>query len=278
MGLISFTTLHRKLGIKRSDIVIDIGSGNNPILRADILVEKYVFSDRERYSGLIMDRPVVSADGARLPFRDKSIDFVHCSHVLEHVPDPAAFLDEIQRVGKRGIIVTPHGDYEKIDPRDQHLWYVWNQKERLILKQKTRWNEYREISKYFFNIIGNVREYWKLFDKYYELFNTIYLWEDKIDYEISGDSNFDFSLFNKASEETTAEAGITLQVSSKAKLKSHFASAVRSAISAPFNFNDLLCCPKCHSDLKKNSGLLACPVCQREFKSEGNLVIMNIET
>jgi ubiquinone/menaquinone biosynthesis C-methylase UbiE len=42
-----------------------------------------------------------------LPFSDKSIDFVYCSHVLEHVADPLRACMEIKRVGKQGYIETP---------------------------------------------------------------------------------------------------------------------------------------------------------------------------
>ncbi|MFP4509608.1 MAG: class I SAM-dependent methyltransferase [Spirochaetaceae bacterium] len=44
-------------------------------------------------------------------FPDESFDVVHFSHVIEHVPDPAAFLGEVRRVLKPGgyvVIVTPN--------------------------------------------------------------------------------------------------------------------------------------------------------------------------
>ena len=44
-------------------------------------------------------------------FGDASFDFVHFSHVIEHVPDPRAFLGEVARITKPGgyaVIVTPN--------------------------------------------------------------------------------------------------------------------------------------------------------------------------
>ncbi len=42
------------------------------------------------------------ADGTRLPFRDQTFDRVHCSWMLEHVPDPTSVLKEVRRVLKPG--------------------------------------------------------------------------------------------------------------------------------------------------------------------------------
>src|SRR5205807_6843630 len=42
-----------------------------------------------------------------LPFADKSIDFVVCSHTLEDIRDPIGLCGEIVRVGKAGYVETP---------------------------------------------------------------------------------------------------------------------------------------------------------------------------
>ena len=50
-------------------------------------------------------------DGLHLPWPDQSQDAVHASHVLEHVPDPAASLREWFRVLKAGghlLLFVPH--------------------------------------------------------------------------------------------------------------------------------------------------------------------------
>ena len=195
MGFFNYLVLHRRYNIRKNDLVADIGAGNNPILRANILVDKYIDMDAERYSGIVIDRPFVNADGEKLPFKDKSIDFVYCSHVLEHIPNPEVFIEELERVGKRGVIITPHGDSEKLDPRKMHLWYIWNKNDKLIIKQKHQWNEYFELSRYYYNITTS-KEYTKLILKNWTLFNVVYYWEEKIDYEIIQDHDFDFSKFN----------------------------------------------------------------------------------
>jgi SAM-dependent methyltransferase len=50
---------------------------------------------------------VLVEDIYRLPFGDKRFDTVLCSHTLEHVDDPDAFLAELKRVGKDVVIVLP---------------------------------------------------------------------------------------------------------------------------------------------------------------------------
>lgn len=46
--------------------------------------------------------PVVSGDGARLPFADASVGLVWCLHVLHHLPRPAHVLAEVRRVLRPG--------------------------------------------------------------------------------------------------------------------------------------------------------------------------------
>ena len=55
------------------------------------------------------------ADGQRLPFADAQFDAAVSINVMEHVPDPAAFVAETARVlrlGGRVLMVTPNGDLE----------------------------------------------------------------------------------------------------------------------------------------------------------------------
>lgn len=229
MGLVNFLTVHKTWGIKRGEIVLDIGAGNNPIMRANILVDKYVKTDIERYSGLIIDRPFINADGEALPFKDKSIDFVYCSHVLEHIPHPEVFLHEIQRVGKRGLIVTPNGDFEKLDPRRMHLWNISNQDGKLVLVQKQQWDEFPEISRYFYKITA-IKEFQKLYSKNFNFFNTSYQWEDKIYFEIIRKGDFDFSKFTMGFNQNDGEYRTALKIPLKFRAKSLIGKIARTIL------------------------------------------------
>jgi SAM-dependent methyltransferase len=80
-----------------SRIVLDVGCGAKPY--ADL------FSDC-RYVGVnystVDATPDVVADALHLPIASKSVDFVFCTQVLEHVPQPWVLMSECHRVLKSG--------------------------------------------------------------------------------------------------------------------------------------------------------------------------------
>jgi len=85
-------------------LVLEVGSGGNPYFRSNVLVDAYENTGERHWVPLTMDRPTVLAFAEKLPFKDKSFDFVIASHVFEHSQDPVRFLEEMQRVAKAGYI------------------------------------------------------------------------------------------------------------------------------------------------------------------------------
>lgn len=87
--------------------VLDSGCGSMPY-KEIILENKNV----ESYLGLDIDtslnyegaKPDFLWDGIRMPFENESFDIVISTEVLEHVPDPDAYLTEVKRVLKPGGI------------------------------------------------------------------------------------------------------------------------------------------------------------------------------
>src|SRR5712692_6374710 len=124
------------LPIRIDDLVLDVGSGSSPHPAADILLEKYI-DHTHRYAPLVADRPTFLADACRMPFGNKAFDFVIAFHVLEHVRDPAGFLNELQRVAKAGYIETPNVLFERLVPYDVHLLEVMDSNGTLWIKKKT---------------------------------------------------------------------------------------------------------------------------------------------
>ena len=129
---ISWSLRKARLPIKPTDLVLDVGSGDNPHPAADVLLERYV-DGFHRFGGLVADRPIILADACKMPFPDKSFDFVIAFHVLEHVNEPEAFLRELMRVGKAGYIETPNAIFERLNPYDVHLLEVMNINDTLII-------------------------------------------------------------------------------------------------------------------------------------------------
>ncbi len=118
--------LLRSLQIRRSDLVLEIGSGSNPFLRSDVLLDKYPIISKEHRSNLkvaeIHKRPFVLGDAEELPFLNNSFDFIIARHVLEHLNNPRKFIGELKRISKGAFIATPspftelvHGGYRKSD-------------------------------------------------------------------------------------------------------------------------------------------------------------------
>ena len=147
--------------IKPSDRVLEIGPGANPHNRSDVLLEMKYESDAEYeaqlgHSGkLISGKEIKYYDGKKFPFKDLEFDYVICSHVLEHVDNPEAFLSEIFRVATKGYFEYPLIYYEYLYNFHVHknilkfdgekLWYL--KKENLHLE------EFRPVQQFFFETL-----------------------------------------------------------------------------------------------------------------------------
>lgn len=174
--------------IKQSDFVLDIGSGDKPFWRADVIVDKYLEDDQQRHSGkMIYDKRKVfiNADVESLPFKDKVFDFVFCTHLLEHVENPDIALSEIIRVGKSGYIEVPNGIIDLLQPFPPHLWFCDYKDDTLFFIQKEKEKDHiieitEKFGKFFFNI--PVIQY--LFIKFQDkVFISIY-WKKSLKYKV----------------------------------------------------------------------------------------------
>ena len=260
MSLRNYLTIHRGLKIGRNDLVIEIGPGGDPFLRSDIAIERFLDDDTERHSAFIQDRTTIGADGARLPFRDKSVDYVICSHVMEHIPDPETFLKEISRVGRRGLIVTPAPGYDKLHPKRGHLWYVSNENNILVFRQKHEWNEFPEIRDYFRGIT-RLPGYWKFWDSNYSAFNTMLQWNDHVEFRIDREGEFDMSRFIKVGDKGLIEKESNTP---QQRAKALISKIMRPLVSAntSVNINELVCCPVCQGKLSNISVSTARTKCE----------------
>lgn len=105
-----------------TDVVLDIGGWAIPFNRANYVVDLMPYKTRGIHGSQGPDKEYFSNDTwimqdinrTPLPFKEKQIDFVVCSHTLEDITNPIFVCSEIIRVGKRGYIEVPSRTIETI--------------------------------------------------------------------------------------------------------------------------------------------------------------------
>ena len=168
--------------IEPSDLVLEIGSGDNPKLRADVLCDMLPEDDTERGGEIVLGRPFIAADGQYLPFADKSFDYIICCHVLEHAEAPTLFLSELTRVGRGGYIEAPTEIGERLYGWPYHRWLInLSPSGKLTLKRKVEGGAFGRL---FHHLYATDRAYAEFHAQNHGLFLVKYEWFGEIDYEI----------------------------------------------------------------------------------------------
>jgi SAM-dependent methyltransferase len=152
--------------IRRQDKVLEIGPGSSPHPRSDAFLELNFETDQDKIlqrGGGFKDanfgnRPVHYYDGKRFPFKDSKFDYVICSHVIEHVADPACFMNEVFRVGTgRGYLEYPLITYEYLYNFDVHLHFIKFDFEQGVLrylpKNDTAFPEFSAVNALFYKTL-----------------------------------------------------------------------------------------------------------------------------
>ncbi|HOY69182.1 MAG TPA: class I SAM-dependent methyltransferase [Candidatus Ozemobacteraceae bacterium] len=127
-------------GIRAGDRVLEIGPGGHPHPRADVLLERRFLDEKEAFhqrgheNGPPAHTALVLYDGGRFPFRDRSFDYVICSHVLEHVHNVDAFLAEVSRVAHRGYIEFPTVFYDYLYNFPEHEMLLYADPDRHFVR------------------------------------------------------------------------------------------------------------------------------------------------
>lgn len=252
------------LPIKRSDLVLDVGSGSSPHPAADVLLERYL-DPKHRYSAMVIDRPTVLADACKMPFRDKAFDFVIAFHVLEHVPDPASFLKELQRVGKAGYIETPNAIFERLMPYDVHLLEIMNIENKLIINKKS--SAKPDIFLNELDLVKYSAKWRRLFYGSPKLFHVRYFWEGEINFEVlnpdvssnwfvdPGTPELDEQAFVTSSRPNTVRGMGLAAIRKWHRLRKRKLADLR----------ELLVCPECHGSLAIDEDVGSCNHCRVSY-------------
>ena len=100
-----------KFNIKPSDRILDVGGS----MKQHQEIKIHTLVDIIRPEGAPYGRSKLKAKNfvrlditrEKFPFKDKEFDFCICTHTLEDLTTPFLVIDEMSRVAKRGLIVTP---------------------------------------------------------------------------------------------------------------------------------------------------------------------------
>jgi uncharacterized protein YbaR (Trm112 family)/SAM-dependent methyltransferase len=119
-------------------LVVEIGGGQAPSPRADVVVDKYVIDSFERSgeAAVSLAKPLVVADGHALPFADGSFAYSIASHVIEHATDPERFAAELSRVSAAGFVQVPSRESELTFGWPYHPWLVDRDGDELVFEPK----------------------------------------------------------------------------------------------------------------------------------------------
>ena len=182
--------------INSSDRVIDIGSGHIPFPLAthlaDITLEDHRYGRASAPFRYQKGKPVFECNIENMPFEDKEFDFIYCSHVLEHADHPENACMEIMRVAKRGYIETPTKGKDiflNSTKVSNHNFWIESVNGKLIFTKYTP----DEIEGLQCSILMSMHtspqtEREKAFSALIylkpQLFNTMFLWQEKFDFEI----------------------------------------------------------------------------------------------
>lgn len=275
MGLPRLAWSLRRLHCPVDDnaLVLDVGSGNNPYPRANVLLDAYEDTIERYHSELVKDRPLVVGNASRMPFKDKAFDFVIASHILEHMDDPAAFLQELMRVAKGGYIETPHAFLERINPFRFHRLEISTSRDRIRIWKKSNWRHDAAVVDLYEGTLKG-RAFTDFISNNPYLFNNRIYWADKIEFEIvNPDIKADWP-FPKDESSVPPPSGWRVSLRAAVRL------IVRRLCSQNrrnkrIDLLSLMQCPACACPtLSRRGGDIVCPSCQTVFPIRSGIIIM----
>jgi SAM-dependent methyltransferase len=117
--------------------ILDIGCNQDAVKFAQTAADIINFSKSYK------DKKFVLIKEKNLPFKDNEFDFVYASHVIEHVDDIAHFIDEIQRISKKGYIELPSMLEDNIvlsenNIKDHKWFFQFDDVKNVLLAEKKR--------------------------------------------------------------------------------------------------------------------------------------------
>lgn len=249
LGLESVAWSLRRLHcpVDKKALVLEVGSGGNPYVRSNVLLDAYEVTRERFWVPLKVDRPMVLGFVERLPFRDSAFDFVIASHVLEHSAHPEQFLAELQRVSKAGYIEVPDAFMERINPYTDHRLEITCRQNRLIIRKKPAWIiEKDTVALYEHKVKPFLTR--ELIPRRPFAFHVRYYWHEQINYSIvNPETDASWATEHDVEQPVSPTLGV------KARIHGLVLDLIRAVLSQNrrnrrINLFDLLICPGCKSE------------------------------
>ncbi len=258
-----------KLPVGRNDLVLDVGSGGTPFPRSDVLLDRITGAEHRCGASMVIDRPAVYGDAQKMPFKDKSFDFVVASHILEHMSEPEKFIKELQRVAKAGYIEVPNAIFERFAPYDIHCLEIMKIKDTLHIHKKMRQIEDNFLGK--LRIFNDDHKWKTLFEEDDAMFHSRLYWDSEIKYIIyNPDTSCDWieeinenSLPGETGDDYLHTESGWRRVG--LNILNRWYGFFRAKRLKKFSLLEIICCPECHSDLVQGNNKLICKSCNVKF-------------
>jgi uncharacterized protein YbaR (Trm112 family)/SAM-dependent methyltransferase len=265
----------------RHKLVLDVGAGNNPHLRADVLCEKYLHDDLHRGGSAALDRPLVVGDASALPFKAKVFDAIIARALIEHLEDPQSFFSEAGRVAKSGLFVAPNATYEQLHSFSTHLWLIEQQADELHFTAKTQAVVNPPLNEFFTqHVMNDLAKLDNFTIEHWDSLRITYQWTGQPKGIINGQPQIDAAGFEHAS---TVEPTMHHQLAGLEKWRALIKKPMRvfahSLLSAQRSINlaEIIACPKCHGDIAITSNTVNCSICHLSYPIENGIPIMLID-
>ena len=160
--------------------ILDIGCGYNANKFAKVICDVQDLSNHYK------DKKFIRLIEKKLPFKDKEFDFVVASHVMEHVEDVEFFINELERVSKKGYVELPTmlEDNLVFENKKDHLWHMDfdDVENKLLILKKVQ----------YFEPVLTVSTIKRLNEVFRTSLVLELFWEDIIDYKINKDEKNNF--------------------------------------------------------------------------------------
>ena len=269
----------------RDLLVLDVGGGNNPHLRADVVCEKYIDDDLHRGGGVAMDLPLVAGDASALPFKTGSFDVVISRALIEHLEDPRRFFEEAGRVARGGLFVAPSEVWEHVMSLTTHLWTIKRVDDALHFSAKARpiINPlvHGFLTRRVFDSASKMDDF--ILD-HWDMLRIDYTWSGQPKCVVHGDPPAGDAAGDAGFEQaSTIDPAVAVALAPLERWRAVVKAVVRRGIHRVLSshrrveWSRILACPRCLGDVTVSTDHVACASCRLRYPYQRGIPIMLLD-